>query len=180
MWRRGRNSVFDKHQRVAHAAITKNKHLSAVLEHIRAEQDEAPPKPQRGGKQAPVYVPNGRRNTEGWNSKLARPDTLAAVTAVIAPQVTWLRTSMQFSSRLLMIINPTAALQSCLIDRKVRHFNFVRTSIKTAIHLMGLDCMTSYAGQFVSCGSAILASWSRFAQKPVDYKHLMFQFHRHE
>ena len=65
-------SVFDKDQRVTHAAITENKHLSAVLEHIKAEQDKAPPKPRRAGKQATVYVPNGRRNTEGWNSKLAR------------------------------------------------------------------------------------------------------------
>ena len=30
-------SVFDKDQRVTHAAITENKHLSAVLEHIKAE-----------------------------------------------------------------------------------------------------------------------------------------------
>lgn len=65
-------SIFDKDQRVTHAAITENKHLSAVLEHIKAEQDKAPPKPRRAGKQATVYVPNGRRNTEGWNSKLAR------------------------------------------------------------------------------------------------------------
>jgi len=65
-------SVFDKDQRVTHAAITENKHLSAVLEHIKAEQYKAPPKPRRAGKQATVYVPNGRRNAEGWNSKLAR------------------------------------------------------------------------------------------------------------
>ena len=37
-------TVFDKDQRVTHAAITENKHLSAVLEHIKAEQDQAPPK----------------------------------------------------------------------------------------------------------------------------------------
>jgi hypothetical protein len=65
-------SVFDKDQRVTHAAITENKHLSAVLEHIKAAQDKAPPKPRRAGKQTTVYVPNGRRNAEGWNSKLAR------------------------------------------------------------------------------------------------------------
>lgn len=60
-------SVFDKDQRVTHAAITENKHLSAVLEHIKAEQDKAPPKKRRAGKQRTRYEPNGRRNT-GWNS----------------------------------------------------------------------------------------------------------------
>ena len=64
-------SVFDKDQRVTHAAITENKHLSAVLEHIKAEQDKAPPKPRRAGKQKTRYEPTGRRN-DGWNSKLAR------------------------------------------------------------------------------------------------------------
>jgi len=65
-------SVFDKDQRVTHAAITENKRLSAVLEHIKAEQDKAAPKKRRAGKQATRYQPSGRRNTEGWNSKLAR------------------------------------------------------------------------------------------------------------
>ncbi|MGJ8606208.1 MAG: ISNCY family transposase [Marivita sp.] len=60
-------SVFDKDQRVTHAAITENKHLSAVLEHIKAEQDKAPPKKRRAGKQRSRYEPTGRRNT-GWNS----------------------------------------------------------------------------------------------------------------
>jgi transposase len=60
-------SVFDKDQRVTHAAITENKHLSAVLEHIKAEQDKAPPKKRRAGKQPSRYEPTGRRNT-GWNS----------------------------------------------------------------------------------------------------------------
>lgn len=64
-------SVFDKDQRVTHAAITENKHLSAVLEHIKAEQDKAPPKKRRAGKQRSRYEPNGRRN-DGWNSKLAK------------------------------------------------------------------------------------------------------------
>lgn len=60
-------SVFDKDQRVTHAAITENKHLSAVLEHIQAEQDKAPPKKRRAGKQQTRYEPTGRRNT-GWNT----------------------------------------------------------------------------------------------------------------
>ena len=64
-------SVFDKDQRVTHAAITENKHLSAVLEHIKAEQDKTPPKKRRPGKQRTRYKPNGRRN-DGWNSLAAR------------------------------------------------------------------------------------------------------------
>lgn len=64
-------SVFDKDQRVTHAAITENKHLSAVLELIKEEQDRAPPKKRRAGKQKTRYEPTGRRN-DGWNSKLAR------------------------------------------------------------------------------------------------------------
>ena len=64
-------SVFDKDQRVTHAAITENKRLGAVLEHIKIEQDKAPPKKRRAGKQRTRYEPTGRRNTEGWSSKLA-------------------------------------------------------------------------------------------------------------
>ena len=64
-------SVFDKDQRVTHAAITENKHLSAVLEHIKAEQDKASPKKRRVGKQRTRYTPTGRRN-DGWNSLAAR------------------------------------------------------------------------------------------------------------
>jgi len=64
-------SVFDKDQRVTHAAITENKHLSAVLEHIKAEQEESAPKKRRAGKQRSRYEPTGRRN-DGWNSKLAK------------------------------------------------------------------------------------------------------------
>ena len=65
-------SVFDMDQRVTHAAITENKRLSAVLEHIKIEQDKAPPKKRRAGKQRTRYEPTGRRNTEGWSSKLAQ------------------------------------------------------------------------------------------------------------
>lgn len=64
-------SVFDKDQRGTHAAITDNKRLSAVLEHIKAEQDKAAPKKRRAGKQATRYQPTGKRN-DGWNSKPAR------------------------------------------------------------------------------------------------------------
>jgi len=64
-------SSFDKDQRVTHAAITENKRLSAVLEHIKEQQDKAPQKKQRIGKQRTQYQPNRRRN-DGWNSKLAQ------------------------------------------------------------------------------------------------------------
>ncbi|NVO58595.1 hypothetical protein HW561_22715 [Rhodobacteraceae bacterium B1Z28] len=64
-------SAYDQDQRVSHAAITGNKRLSAVLEHIKQEQDKAPPKKRRAGTQATRYTPTGRRNN-GWNSKLAK------------------------------------------------------------------------------------------------------------
>ena len=38
---------------------------------IKTEQDKAPPKKRRAGKQRTRYEPTGRRNTEGWSSKLA-------------------------------------------------------------------------------------------------------------
>lgn len=63
-------SAFDRDQRVTHAAITENKHLSAVLEHIKLAQDKADPKKRPAGKQRTCCKPNGRRN-DGWNSKLA-------------------------------------------------------------------------------------------------------------
>ena len=64
-------TTFDKDQRVIHAAITENKHLGAVLEFIKDEQDKAAPKKRRAGKQHTRYTPTGRRN-DGWISKLAR------------------------------------------------------------------------------------------------------------
>lgn len=40
-------TVFSPHQhRVTHAAITENKHLSAVLAHIKEEQDKTAPSPK--------------------------------------------------------------------------------------------------------------------------------------
>ena len=59
-------SIFDKAQRVTDAAITENKRLSAVLEHIKTEQDKAPPKV----KVKPIsakngYVKTGRRPPGG-------------------------------------------------------------------------------------------------------------------
>ncbi|MEI4264009.1 ISNCY family transposase [Roseovarius sp. D0-M9] len=64
-------SVFDKDQRVTHAAITENKHLSAVLEHIKAEQDKTPPKKRRAGKQRTRYEPTGLKSP-------GRPSTMEA------------------------------------------------------------------------------------------------------
>lgn len=55
-------TIFDMDQRVTHAAITSNKNLSAVLEHIKEMQDAAPPKPKvRTNSEKMGYKPNGRR-----------------------------------------------------------------------------------------------------------------------
>jgi hypothetical protein len=55
--------IFDMDQRVTHAAITGNKRLSAVLEHIKEMQDAAPPKPKvrTNSEKMGYYKPNGRR-----------------------------------------------------------------------------------------------------------------------
>jgi transposase len=54
-------SAFDKDQRVTHAAVTENKHLSAVLEQVKAmqEQDDAP-QSKPAGKQRTSYKKTGR------------------------------------------------------------------------------------------------------------------------
>ena len=53
-------SIFDPHQqRVTHAAITENKHLTAVLAHIKEEQEKATPPP----KVKPVSAKNGYKKT---------------------------------------------------------------------------------------------------------------------
>ena len=46
---------FDKEQRVTHAAIAENKHLSQVLAYIKAEQEKGPPPKPRQTKQATRY-----------------------------------------------------------------------------------------------------------------------------
>lgn len=56
------HTILNPERRITHAAITENKHLSAVLAHIKVEQDKAAPKP----KVQPVskkngYVKTGRR-----------------------------------------------------------------------------------------------------------------------
>ncbi len=60
------HSILNPERKITHAAITENKRLSAVLEHIKTEQDKAPPKV----KVKPVsakngYVKTGRRPPEG-------------------------------------------------------------------------------------------------------------------
>ncbi|MEM6497944.1 MAG: hypothetical protein AAF709_14630 [Pseudomonadota bacterium] len=53
-------SIFDPHQqRVTHATITENKHLSAVLAHIKEEREKAAPPP----KVKPVSAKNGYKKT---------------------------------------------------------------------------------------------------------------------
>ncbi|WP_349540658.1 hypothetical protein [Sagittula sp. NFXS13] len=42
-----------------------------MLEHIKAEQEQAPLKKKRAARQRTVYQPTGRRNT-GWSSLVDR------------------------------------------------------------------------------------------------------------
>lgn len=51
--------MFDKEQRVTHAAITENKRLGDVLAFIRTQQEQDPPKARRAGKQRTRYEPKG-------------------------------------------------------------------------------------------------------------------------
>ena len=54
--------IFDMDQRVTHAAITENKRLGAVLEHIKEMQDAAPPKPKvRTNSEKMGYKPRAKR-----------------------------------------------------------------------------------------------------------------------
>ena len=60
------HSILNPERRITHAAITENKRLSAVLEHIKTEQDKVPPKV----KVKPIsakngYVKTGRRPPGG-------------------------------------------------------------------------------------------------------------------
>jgi hypothetical protein len=52
--------VFDKDQRVTHAAITENKRLSDVLAYIKERQDERPPKVKTNSERI-GYKPSGRK-----------------------------------------------------------------------------------------------------------------------
>lgn len=60
------HTILNPERKITHAAITENKRLSAVLEHIKTEQDKAPPKV----KVKPIsakngYVKTGRRPPGG-------------------------------------------------------------------------------------------------------------------
>jgi hypothetical protein len=60
------HTILNPERRITHAAITENKRLSAVLEHIKTEQDQAPPKvkvKQVSAKNG--YVKTGRRPPGG-------------------------------------------------------------------------------------------------------------------
>ncbi len=72
--------IFDRDQRVTHAAITDNKRLSAVLEHIKEMQDAAPPKPKvRTNSEKMGYKPNARRQGRPSGSRARK--TVPAIAA---------------------------------------------------------------------------------------------------
>lgn len=66
------HTIMNPERRITHAAITENKRLSAVLEHIKAEQDKAPP----NVKVKPLSAKNGYKkkgqDRTGKSSKLDR------------------------------------------------------------------------------------------------------------
>lgn len=64
--------MFDKEQRVTHAAITENKRLSEVLAFIKDQQEKNPPKVRRVGVQSTRYEPTGRKSP-GKKSWLDKP-----------------------------------------------------------------------------------------------------------
>ncbi len=53
-------TMFDKEQRVTHAAITENKRLGEILAIIKAQQETDPPKERRVGTQRTRYELTGR------------------------------------------------------------------------------------------------------------------------
>jgi hypothetical protein len=71
--------IFDMDQRVTHAAITDNKRLGAVLEHIKEMQDKAPPKyPVRTNSEKMGYKSNGRRHGRPSGSRTKKSIVQAA------------------------------------------------------------------------------------------------------
>ena len=65
------HTVFDPHQqRVTHAAVTENKRLSAVLAHIKEEQEKTPPKPRVKPESARNGYKKTGRKSPGRPSKL--------------------------------------------------------------------------------------------------------------
>lgn len=54
--------MFDKEQRVTHAAITENKRLTEVLAFIQTQQEQSPPQARCAGKQRIRYEPKGTKS----------------------------------------------------------------------------------------------------------------------
>ena len=78
--------IFDMDQRVTHAAITDNKRLGAVLEHIKVMQDKAPPKyPVRTNSEKMGYEPNGKRPGRPSGSRTKKTIARAAKSAQNCP-----------------------------------------------------------------------------------------------
>lgn len=73
--------IFDMDQRVTHAAITDNKRLGAVLEHIKYMRDAAPPKPKvRTNSEKMGYKSNGRRQGRPSRSRAKKAnDTTSGI-----------------------------------------------------------------------------------------------------
>ena len=59
--------VFDKDQRVTHAAITENKRLGEVLAYIKERQDQVPMPKIKSNSEKNGYTPRGRK--PGWKKK---------------------------------------------------------------------------------------------------------------
>ena len=53
--------VFDKEQRVTHAAITENKRLGDVLAYIKEQQDQKPSSKVKSNSEKLGYQPRGRK-----------------------------------------------------------------------------------------------------------------------
>jgi hypothetical protein len=62
------HTIFDKEQRVTHAAITESKRLSDVLAFIRERQDQLPPPRVKTNSEVIGYQKRGRKppGRKGW------------------------------------------------------------------------------------------------------------------
>lgn len=79
--------MFDKEQRVTHAAITENKRLGEVLRFIKEQQENNPPKLRRVGAQRTRYEPTGRKSPgrKSWLDKRAERRAAEAQAASLPP-----------------------------------------------------------------------------------------------
>ncbi|TCU15418.1 ISNCY family transposase [Rhizobium sullae] len=76
--------VFDKDQRVTHAAITENKRLSDVLAYIKEQQDQRLPPKVKTNSEKNGYTPRGRkpgRRTDFMNDPARRRQALSDLDA---------------------------------------------------------------------------------------------------